>query len=83
MIYIACEEIDFIWTKKEVLEIEKLWREGYDIRVIAEIVKRDCDEVSLLIFDRAKKGKIRPISTGIFGKLKSEGEQCELKKSKH
>lgn len=74
MIYIACEDINFVWRESEISKVEKLWREGYDIRVIAEIVKRDCDEVALLLFDRARQRKIYPRSTGIFGKIREEAE---------
>lgn len=67
MLYIACEEMDFIWTETEVSIVERMWREGYDIRVIARDVKRDIDEVALLVMDRARRKRIRLRKTGIFG----------------
>lgn len=72
MLYIACEDLDFIWREKDVAEVERLWREGYDIRFIAKAVRRNIDEVVLLIMDRARCGEIKRRPTGVFGKMEVE-----------
>jgi len=74
MLYIACEDMDFIWREQDVEKVERLWREGYDIRFIAKAVRRDIDEVVLLIVDRARQGLLRPRPTGVFGKMEVEDE---------
>lgn len=74
MLYIACEDIDYIWRERDVAEVERLWREGYDIRCIAAAVKRDVDEVLLLILDRARHGVLKRRPTGVFGKMEVEDE---------
>ena len=74
MLYIACEDLDFIWREQDVAEVERLWREGYDIRFIAKSVRRNIDEVVLLIIDRARCGEIKRRPTGVFGKMEDEDE---------
>ena len=70
--YIACEDMDFIWREQDVAEVERLWREGYDIRFIAKAVRRNIDEVVLLIMDRARCGALKRRQTGVFGKMEVE-----------
>lgn len=70
--YIACEDMDFIWYEQDVIEVERLWREGYDIRFIAATVRRKVDEVAILIMDRSRQGLLRPRPMGVFGKMEDE-----------
>lgn len=70
--YIACEDMDFIWREQDVAEVERLWREGYDIHFIAKSVRRNIDEVVLLIIDRARQGLLKPRPTGVFGQMEVE-----------
>lgn len=72
MLYIACEDMDFIWREQDVAEVERLWREGYDIRFIAKAVRRNIDEVVILIMDRARQGLLSQRQTGVFGKMEVE-----------
>lgn len=69
MVYIACEDIDFIWREQDVDEVERMWREGYDIRAIAKVLRRHVDEVTVLIIDRARRGTIKRRPMGVFGDL--------------
>jgi len=73
-VYIACEELNFLWREQDVAEVERLWREGYDIRAIAKAVRRHVDEVTILIMDRARCGEIKRRPTGVFGKMGVEDE---------
>ncbi|GIO63550.1 hypothetical protein [Paenibacillus cineris] len=58
-IYLACEEMNFIWSEKEVGDFLKLWKEGRGIPQIAAYFDRDPDEVGLLVIDQARKGNIK------------------------
>lgn len=58
VIYIACEEMNFIWSEEEVNEFINLWNSGIDILSIAEHFNRDPDEVGLLVIDQARNGSI-------------------------
>lgn len=65
-VYICCEEMDFIWSMKEVLEFDMAWNHKKNqgknqmeiINELAEYFDRDPDEIGLLAIDRAKKGRI-------------------------
>ncbi|WP_035350195.1 hypothetical protein [Fictibacillus gelatini] len=64
-IYIALEELDFIWSYKEIEEFDQLWREGYSLNYISDYFNRDIDEVAILLIDRTKKGYCKPRENGI------------------
>jgi hypothetical protein len=66
--YIALEEVDFIWSIREVIEFDRLWRDGYSIEYMADYFDRKPLEVLLLALDRAEKGKIKQRENGIWGK---------------
>jgi len=68
-VYIACEELNFLWREQDVEKVERLWREGYDIRAIAKAVRRHVDEVAVLIMDRVRYGALKRRPTGVFGKM--------------
>ncbi|MNY77987.1 hypothetical protein D3C86_2180650 [compost metagenome] len=62
--------MNLVWDEREARKLDEMWKKGYDIEVIAETLERDCDEVAILIIDRARKGKIKARETGVFGKDK-------------
>jgi hypothetical protein len=69
-IYLACEEMNFAWSNKEVRNFEKMWLEGMGLKQIAEQLKRDPDEVLILVIDRARRNKrIAARSNGVHGKV--------------
>lgn len=60
--YIACEEVNFIWTRSQVEEFDRLWIEE-DITDLTELAKRfgrKPYEISFLVWDRAQHGYIGP-----------------------
>jgi len=59
---IACEEMDFLWERKEVREFRKLWKRGFSLYYMAQHFERDIDEVFMLVLDQSKKGMIDPRS---------------------
>ncbi|MBD7967726.1 helix-turn-helix domain-containing protein [Paenibacillus gallinarum] len=66
-IYLACEEMDFTWNEKEIKQVEIMWNKGVEVHSIATEMKRDPDEVVILIIDRAKKGCIGNRPGGLIG----------------
>lgn len=66
-IYIALEELDFMWDQEDVKAFETMWELGWDCGRIAKELGRDPDEVALLVIDRARAGKIEPRKGGWFG----------------
>jgi hypothetical protein len=66
-IYIALEDLNFIWDLRDVRELDEMWRRGFSLQYMAEYFERDPDEVALLLMDRLRRGRIRPRKGGIFG----------------
>ena len=71
-LHIALADLDFSWYAHEVLKVRKMWQAGAHIEDIAKAVKRDCDEVAILLIDLARRGKIQRRRLGIYG-----GELCD------
>lgn len=65
--YVACADMDFIWSLKDVHEIERMWKVGFPLHIIAQSFQRDFDETGFLIADRSRKGKIGNRPGGAFG----------------
>lgn len=66
-LYLACEDLNFSWDERNVLEFDRLWSEGKGLFEIAEIFNRDPDEVAILVIDRARQGIIKPRKGGLWG----------------
>lgn len=66
-IYLACEELDFTWAEKEVKQVTEMWKEGKSIRAISYVLKRDADEVLILIIDLLRAGNIKQRPGGALG----------------
>lgn len=65
-IYIAIEDLDCVWDIDHVKDFEYLWNEGHTLSDIAKYLKRDIDEVAILLLDRARKGKVKSRESGIW-----------------
>lgn len=68
-IYLACEEMDFTWKRKDVDDFELMWSEGKSIRQIGDVLNRDPDEVLILALDRIKNRKIEERPGGALGAM--------------
>jgi hypothetical protein len=66
-VYVAHEEVDFIWDIADVKEIEQYWDEEKSILEISENQNRKPLEVFLLVLDRLEKGCINPRKGGVWG----------------
>lgn len=66
-IYIACEEINFIWQERDVIEFREMWRKGCSIHHIAEYFQRGTDEVMILAMDQSRQRNIKSRPGGIWG----------------
>jgi hypothetical protein len=61
------EELEWEWEDKLVCVVEQMWADGYSAYRIAEELKKDPDEVLILLIDRARKGYINKRPGGVFG----------------
>jgi hypothetical protein len=64
-VYIACEEMDFIWSLDQVDVFKRMWKNGADIIEISETLNRDPDELALLIISLARINAIAPRDGGL------------------
>lgn len=71
-IYVACENFDFVWDERDVVEFDRMWNEGLSLYDIAKVFKRDPDEVAILVMDRAKQGFIKRRKGGVQGRRMPE-----------
>ena len=59
-IIVACEDLNFVWSDKEVRDFRYLWRKKMPIQDIAAYFKRTNEEVAILVFDQGLKGFLDP-----------------------
>lgn len=71
-IYIALEELDFVWDENDVTAFDRMWEMGWDCSRIAEELERDPDEVAILAMDRIRQNRIHPRHGGWFGTKREE-----------
>jgi hypothetical protein len=61
------DDFSFVWTKKEIRNVQALWNDGKHIADIAEEIKRDQDEITVLIIWLARHGRLRKREGGVLG----------------
>lgn len=66
-VYIALEELNFIWDIQDVCAFQDMWERGWDCTQIAEHLGRMPEEVAVLVIDRAAAGAIGKRPGGFFG----------------
>ncbi|MBK5447466.1 helix-turn-helix domain containing protein [Bacillus sp. TH22] len=66
-IYIALEEANFIWDKRDIIRFREMWKRDMSLPEMAKALRRHQSEVALLVIDQADKYMIenRPIGLGI------------------
>jgi hypothetical protein len=61
------EELEWEWEEKLVFKVDQMWANGNSAEWIAKELKKDPDEVLILLIDRARKGYINKRPGGVFG----------------
>lgn len=51
-------QVNWFWDEQDVLEFDRLFREGYTIKQLAKFFKRPAFEIVLLTIDRDLRGKL-------------------------
>ena len=64
---IALDDLDLSFTKAEIGAVLDFWGEGKHIADIAEYMKRDQDEVAVLIMHLSRQERIAKRKMGVFG----------------
>ncbi|MGG4039922.1 helix-turn-helix domain-containing protein [Heyndrickxia ginsengihumi] len=65
-IYVALEDIDFVWDTDEIKEFIKMWNDDVPISHIAKVFNRSEIECVVLVMDLSKKDRIQPRANGLF-----------------
>lgn len=65
--YIACEDLDFIWTEEEVFDFQCQWADGVTLEDLVQYFGRTQEEILILALDLGLKGKVRPRKGGLIG----------------
>ena len=65
--YIALLDLNFGWRPQDVKRVKDAWRAGKPLDEIARMIRRDADEVAILLMDLARKGEIEPRPRGVYG----------------
>jgi len=73
-IYLALEDLNFVWCEVEVSRVIQLWEDGLNIWDIAAEMERDPDEVTILIMDLARKERIIPRPVEAVGRRRKKHE---------
>ena len=64
---IILEDINFLWIDTEIEKVIKLWNRGTGIKDISKAIKRDGDEVFLLLLHLARNGEINKRNGSVWG----------------
>ncbi|WP_433943494.1 hypothetical protein [Paenibacillus sp. SN-8-1] len=65
-IYIACEELDFTWSSKEVYQFNRYMKNGKTLEEIAELFERNIDEVRILHIDWCRRRRPRKMGRNLI-----------------
>lgn len=65
--YVACQDLDFLWTKSQLKEFESHWNEGRKLDEMSRYFQRSPEELLILALDRALIGRIKPRKGGLIG----------------
>ena len=66
-LYIALRELDFSFEEFEVMTTIEMWSRGKSIIAISDVLKRDCDEIAILIMSLRRDNKIEDREGGLWG----------------
>jgi hypothetical protein len=66
-IEVILDDLDFSWHPSEMEYAVNLWNSGESISNMAEIFKREEDEIGLLIIHLSRCGEIERRKGGIYG----------------
>ncbi|MNH86343.1 hypothetical protein D3C73_387980 [compost metagenome] len=58
-VYIACEELDFTWSREEVKRFDKYMKDGMTLEEISGLLERHLDEVRILHIDWCRRRRPR------------------------
>lgn len=67
-VVIILQDIEFAWNKKDISKVKKMWDENYSFKEILKEIKREGDELFLLLLHLARRNQIKEREGFIWGK---------------
>ena len=67
--YLACEDMNFMWTRQQVKDFRILWDEGRNIDELARYFGRPQEEILIIALDLGMKNRIKPRKGGLLGEM--------------
>ena len=67
-VVIILQDIEFAWNKKDISKVKKMWDENYSFKDMIKEIKREGDELFLLLLHLARKNQIKERVGFIWGK---------------
>ena len=67
-VVIILQDIEFAWNKKDISKVKQMWNENYSFKEILKEIKREGDELFLLLLHLARKNQIKERVGFIWGK---------------
>ncbi len=68
--YIALDDLNFDWRPSDLHRVAAWYREGKPLSYMASYLRRDHDEVALLVMDLSRRGEIEPRPSGYLSMRK-------------
>lgn len=65
-LYIACENVDFIWSDKDIRIFKRMWNDGKPFLDICKRLGRPQKDVQMLMIDLAEKDQIKQRKRGLM-----------------
>lgn len=65
--YILLENFNHGWSNQQINDFREMWKAGISVGNIAKVLKRNPQEVILLVYDQAEGNKVSPRSSGLEG----------------
>lgn len=66
--YIACEQLDYSWSRKDLHELVEMWRLGVPVEYMSQHFDRPDEECAIILMDLAMHGVIQKRDGGVLGK---------------
>ena len=66
---IILDDLEFAWKKEEIRKAIKLWEYGVSLNGMVKRLKRNKDEVFLLLLHLVRTAEIKPRENYIWGKI--------------
>ena len=69
-VVIILQDMEFAWTKEDILKVKKMWNEDSSFNEIIKSIKREGDEVFLLLLHLSRNNKIQSREGFLWGNKK-------------